>query len=249
MASKRIPTPSPSSSSNPDGEGSDRDVLDTSIFVNLSAQHHYLDVLIGKSFIQERGFKPGREDGKHKDQIISHGWTLVVAKPVSAPMSVVREFYVNTLETQNGISYMRGKQVIYTKQAINELFHVDTLPSGATNWAESQRFETDLDKLIKKLCKPGTKWTTKAGTDRKVHFPQTTLSRYAKVWYSFICASVLPTSHHTDVITDRAILLYGIIKGKSIDIRHIINQSMLRYMKGEVLLGESSMHQSSLDCI
>lgn len=179
MAPKRIRTQSPSSSSEHESRDNNRNVLDTTRFVNLSAQHYYMDVLVGKSFVPERGFRPG-EDGKLKNQIRGHTWLSVVAKPVAAPMAIVREFYANARETQNGISFVRGQQVRYTKEAINEIFHVRTLPSGAENWAESQRFETDLDKLVKELCKPGTKWTTKSGTDRKVHFPQTSLGRYAK---------------------------------------------------------------------
>ena len=81
------------------------------------------------------------------------------------------------------------------------------------------------------MCRPGTAWKLKMGTDQKVQFPQTALNRFAKAWYSFLCASILPTSHHQDVTVERAALLYGILKGSSMDMGLIINQSMLRFMR------------------
>lgn len=131
-----------------------------------------------------------------KDMIIGRGWALVCGTPLSAQMAIVREFYANARKTQNGIAFVRGKQVSYTKEAINEIFHLATLPSDESNWVEYQRYETDLDQLIQEICKLGTKWATKAGTDRKVHFPQTALSvpsRLGTVLYVQICCPPLIT--------------------------------------------------------
>lgn len=126
----------------------------------------------------ERGFKPIKEDGRILDQIRQRGWALFVETPYSDPISIVREFYAATRETQNGISFVRGKQVHYTPQAISALYHLPTPSPTATLWVQAQLFEKDLDKLMEDMCKSRTSWKTKAGTTQKIHFPQTALNRY-----------------------------------------------------------------------
>lgn len=44
------------------------------------------------------------------------------------------------------------------------------------------------------------------------------LSRYGKAWYSFICAKMIPITHVSDVVKERAVLLFAIMKGKTIDV-------------------------------
>lgn len=97
---KCIRTPQPSSSSSSDSvEGISKDTLDPSKCMNLLAHHYYWDVLVGKTFMPERGLKPNQGDGKILDQIRQYGWLSFVCTPCSAPMVVVREFYANSCKT------------------------------------------------------------------------------------------------------------------------------------------------------
>ncbi|EOY08722.1 Uncharacterized protein TCM_023809 [Theobroma cacao] len=48
-----------------------------------------------------------------------------------------------------------------------------------------------------------------------------------KVWYHFLKAKMLPIKHLSDVTKDRAMLLYAIILGKSIDIGQLIFNSIV----------------------
>lgn len=88
---------------------------------------------------------------------------------------------------------------------------------------------SDLNDVIQMLCKSCTVWTTKKGTTKKISFPHTALSCYAKAWYNFICANLMPTRHQNYVTKDRVILLFGIVIGKRIDVGGIINTSITWY--------------------
>lgn len=57
--------------------------------MNLSVQHYYLDVLMGKMFVQKRVLKPNKEDDKLKEMIVGHSWALFVAMPLAALMALV----------------------------------------------------------------------------------------------------------------------------------------------------------------
>lgn len=92
--------------------------------------------------------------------------------------------------------------------------------------------ELDLNEVSRVLCKPGTVWATKEGTTEKLSFPHTALSRYVKAWYSFICANLMPIRHQNDVTKDRAVLLFGIVTGKRVDVGRIIYSSITRYLMG-----------------
>lgn len=147
-------------------------------------------------------------------------------------MAIVREFYANAQETMNGFSFVRGIQVDYKPRAIRRVFNLPDPPAGRTNWVEAKRMETDLDVVITDLCIPGTQWTCTPGTNQPKTFSASTLNRYAKAWNLFVCTKLMPSSHQHEVTVEREIILWGIIVGKDMDVGHLINQNMLRYMRG-----------------
>lgn len=101
----------------------------------------------------------------------------------------------------------------------------------------AKRFETDLDQAITDLYVPGAKWAIKPDTDTKTNFLDITLNRYAKACNNFICTNLMPSTHQHDMTANRAIILWGIIMGKYIDIGHLLHQSMLCYMRGSTTDG------------
>lgn len=89
--------------------------------------------------------------------------------------------------------------------------------------------------MLYQLGKPGTKWTLKQGTTEKVSFPHMALSRYAQAWYSFICATLMPTRHQNAVTKYRALLLYAIMTGAPVDVGMTIRGSIIKTLKGSTI--------------
>lgn len=67
-------------------------------------------------------------------------------------------------------------------------------------------------------------------TDQQVadHFPVSKLSRYGKAWHACICTKLMPCQHMSDVINQRAALLFCIAKDYSVDIGEVIYDSVLK---------------------
>ena len=77
----------------------------------------------------------------------------------------------------------------------------------------------DLTEVANTIFKLGTQWKMSNGETNSVK--TSTLSKEAKIWHYFIGARFMPSSHLSDVTKDRAILIYCILTGKTIDIGSI----------------------------
>ena len=54
------------------------------------------------------------------------------------------------------------------------------------------------------------------------HFPRKALVDNIRPWYAFVCVNLQPTAHLSDVTRERAILLYALVTGASIDVGRVI---------------------------
>ena len=99
------------------------------------------------------------------------------------------------------------------------------------DWVRKDKRNIDLDQIVYELCIPGTTWKRNPSTNVRVSFPASTMNRYARAWNLFICHSIMPSGHHHDVTVDRAILLFGILSGKYVDIAYVIHQNIMRFLR------------------
>ena len=74
---------------------------------------------------------------------------------------------------------------------------------------------------------PGARWTySVSDPTRPVNVPANVFNRFAHAWYHFIKHNLIPTSQRYEVTTDRALLMYCIYSGRSIDVVTIIKDSI-----------------------
>ena len=122
----------------------------------------------------------------------------------------------------------------YRPEAIRRLLGATARHRGQEDWVQRSRVEVDLDEIVYELCTPGTVWRMSVGTPSvPTTFPTAALNRYAKAWNAFICANNMPSSHSHDVTVDRAILLYGIVTDRYVDLGHVISQGIHRFLQGD----------------
>lgn len=148
------------------------------------------------------------------------------------PLNVVHEFYANAKVEKNDITVVRGMSVDYSPRAIRTLLGPRAKPKGAVDWSLMKRDDVDLDVVIAELCIPGTVWKFRPGTTERTTFPSSSLTKFARVWFLFICSNIIPSSHVADVTVERAILLWGILKGEYVDLGNLINQNIHRFLGG-----------------
>lgn len=72
--------------------------MDLTKFISLATQIEYYRI-VAKTFVKERGLKPGKEDDQMLEMIRERCWLGVVASHVPAQMAIIREFYANSKET------------------------------------------------------------------------------------------------------------------------------------------------------
>ena len=88
----------------------------------------------------------------------------------------------------------------------------------------------NLTEVANTICKSGTQWKMSNGEAFLVK--SSTLTKAAKIWYYFVGARFSLSSHLSNVTKDRAILIYCILSGKTIDIGSILHASMLLSPRG-----------------
>ena len=69
----------------------------------------------------------------------------------------------------------------------------------------------NMEEISNEICGEGTKWNIVRR--EHAHFPSKDLHQNMKVWHHFICSRLVPTLDTSEVMKDRALLLYGIKKG------------------------------------
>ncbi|KAK1394370.1 hypothetical protein POM88_013426 [Heracleum sosnowskyi] len=188
--------------------------------------------LLSKAVAKERGFIPTHRDGNLVAMITTKGWEGICEAPEPVPLGIVREFYANAKAEKNGYSVVRGFTVDYTPAAISRVLRLPRMTQGEEDWALKTRADVDLENIVGVLCVPGTTWKYKSGTTEPVTFPASAMNRYAKAWNLFVCANIMPSSHAHDVTVERAIVLWGILNGKYVDLGVLLNRSIVRFLRG-----------------
>ena len=83
-------------------------------------------------------------------------------------------------------------------------------------------FEDDIILLV--IAKPGAAWEVSKKQKKTLKGMQ--LTPMARLWQYSVCAKLMPESHYSTVTYEKAILLYSIATGKSMDVGDIIYNSV-----------------------
>ena len=88
----------------------------------------------------------------------------------------------------------------------------------------------DLKKIAEKLTDGKTQLRQEKGGPKTLN--RGSLTEEAKVWFYFLASVLVPTRHLSTVREQEAVILYAILKGYKINIGTIIENSIMRYHKG-----------------
>ena len=125
----------------------------------------------------------------------------------------MREFYANAPKHDNRKIFVRRKQVNFSGKAINKFFKLPNIErDGYTEFIGKQ---IDYEEILQEIAVPGTKW--KLTNDKPITLPSIGLTKECKAWYYFVGARLMHVRHFSDITKDRAILLYCLVTGKSLD--------------------------------
>ncbi|KAK6119784.1 hypothetical protein DH2020_046475 [Rehmannia glutinosa] len=199
---------------------------DTERFVSQATQETFFGKLMTRRINAERGFQPGPQDGHLHRMIRERQWQKLCAPPPPFAPILVKEFYANASDPDEDPTnvYLRGERITYTPADIREYYSLPAVDhSPYTDFLAGQ---PDLDMIVHALCRPDTECRPAREGGGTMVFSHTTLSRYGRAWYHFLCQNLMPTSHLSDVTPPRARLLYAIIHGIQFDAAVIIAESI-----------------------
>ena len=139
---------------------------------------------------------------------------------------IVREFFANLVGKKEKMCYVRGKWISFDNKEINKTYNLKEHKDGS----KFKKLLKDLDnQMIVKLLMGGKgEWnSTKKNPYESI--ARGSLTEEEKVWFYFLGSVFLPSNHLSTMRKDKALLLYAILKGYKLNLRKIIEKSILNY--------------------
>ena len=206
---------------------------DASRFTCQEAFRKYQRSARGQKIIPERGLQvcPTSEPDIAKI-IADRGWESLVASPAPAIVPIVREFYANAVVGYEHV-YVRGLMVPFDSKSINAVYNLPDIIND--DFSTALESDVNLGEVIRTLCKPGAAWKKVRGVE--VSFPTSALTTYSKTWMRFIWAKLMPSTRANDIPKNKAIFLYSILSGRSIDIGKVMHSSIVHSSRIRTTIG------------
>ena len=196
--------------------GSSSSTFDNKIFLSTNAKSHFHNSVKKRSCLNERVFEIDSPWLDYFDHIIKQrGWQEFCKQPKVIAMTIVHKFYANTFEGPASVATIRERQIQYDFGTINALLKIQNAPHRP-NQVTMLNDTADMDEMSQVLCSKAVTWTMARGI--RTAFATKELQPAMKIWHHFVCARLVPTSHLTKVMQDRALLLYDIRKGLIINV-------------------------------
>lgn len=147
----------------------------------------------------------------------------ICKQPLAITKPIVREFYANANEHNNGSAFIQGKFVPFTTDAINAYFEI--LEAVVNEYYEYIKREPNFNEVINHFCKRNGEWKMSKGLPSS--FKMSQLHGAYKCWLYYLAARLISIKHVNDITKDRALLLYCILIGKAIDVGKLIYITIL----------------------
>lgn len=197
-------------------------------FTSSVHQERYSEFLANKKFVEEKNFR--LEGNKFLDiqvMIVSRGWVELTSFAKDASTTLAKEFFANAYqgpaknERMKFTSFIRGKNVPFHDNIINELFGLENYEQCSFEARKAKGSNIDHQEIRSTLCRPEADWVrNKDGTPTKLRTSD--LTPLAKVWAMFVLRTLLPCSNVSDLTILKANLLTAILKGEPVNVGRLL---------------------------
>ncbi|MED6141270.1 hypothetical protein PIB30_101654, partial [Stylosanthes scabra] len=160
-------------------------------------------------------------------------------KPIQAVGHLmVKEFYANAWEPDKAkrkpytyTSMVRGTDISFAPDNTKRVLKLrkDPIPNAPSYHERKANKDYRLDHVLEDLCEEGADWGRHR--DGRPHFlRRSDLEPMTKGWYEFICRSILPTTNHSELTVEKAVLIHSIIIGENINVEEIIAEQIYKFV-------------------
>ncbi|MED6184476.1 hypothetical protein PIB30_047798 [Stylosanthes scabra] len=175
------------------------------LFKTLYHEAHYKRLFIAREVLPKARIEVDDDSlAPMAIQIKTRKWQKLTRPNLNVGYSLVREFYTNAWKTDAD----KKSPSPYTTHANNDL---------------------RLEEVLACLCEERAQWVLHA--DGRPHFlRRADLQPMARGWYEFVCRSIIPTTNHSEVTVERAVLIHSIIIGEDIQVEEIIADQIYKHV-------------------
>jgi hypothetical protein len=202
----------------------------------ISNEHEErFEKLIKRTIQPERFIRlsPGDNYRKIVETFEKRKWGKICEPEAEINYDIVREFYANVLQLEEGVAYhyqtrVRGKIIAFNRDAINTyLGHPLTLAGNmrCEYRAKETANDWDLAAVSAHLCLEGRTYDLNDQGFAK-SWKRENLNLEARAYLVLLLNNIRPRSHSTTISLDVGCLLYYIMIGKSVDVASIIAAEM-----------------------
>ncbi|MED6200959.1 hypothetical protein PIB30_090347 [Stylosanthes scabra] len=151
-------------------------------------------------------------------QIRMRKWEKFTAPLQAVGHNLVKEFYANAWEPD------KAKRKPYTYTTMSNPF-----PNAPSYHERKANKDYRIEEVQECLCLEGREWVLHK--DGRPHYlRRNDLEPMAKGWYDFVCRSILPTTNHSELTVERAVLIHSIIIGENIIVEEIIAEQFYKFI-------------------
>ncbi|MED6177674.1 hypothetical protein PIB30_100353 [Stylosanthes scabra] len=222
---------------------SEADAFDNHRFRTLFNQRLYEETVCKKEIIAEVGFDLNEDEyPEMRQQIALRGWRRL-ASPREVTKTMIREFFANAARSEDEMdgqqlhpytSHVRGVEIDFSPATIRRVmrFKEDT-PGAENNYDYRQKYDQQLDTVIRDLCIEGATWKMSKGRDpRPIQLRRPDLIPVARGWQEFIINNIIPTGNKSEIIVSREVLIHYIIKGEDVRAEELIADNIAIIAQG-----------------
>ncbi|MED6106944.1 hypothetical protein PIB30_009553 [Stylosanthes scabra] len=163
-------------------------------------------------------------------QIKARRWEKFTNPILAVGHLMVKEFYANAWESEKEKrkpytykTMVRGKDISFAPSDIKRVLKLKSnpFPNAASYHERKANKDYRLEEVLEDLCIEGAEWV-RHKDGRPQYLRRNDLEPMAKGWYDFVCRSILPTTNHSELTVERAVLIHSIIIGENINVEEII---------------------------
>ncbi|MED6190593.1 hypothetical protein PIB30_107366 [Stylosanthes scabra] len=139
-------------------------------------------------------------------------------------MTLVREFYANRNEKNQGEVYMRGRKIPCHLRDIEGVLHLPRLEGKSELQQTGERYdnnELDMNEVMQVIGQEGTTWPAVPG-----RLDKNLLNKDAWMWLKLVVSNIMPTRHETTLGIDHILLIYALMAGMSVSLPGVMVATM-----------------------
>ncbi|KOM38914.1 hypothetical protein LR48_Vigan03g229600 [Vigna angularis] len=207
-------------------ENKRKEKIYSAIFLTPEHKKHFSNVQSRKLLMERKVTLLPQDVPEFSNEILERQWSSLCTYPEPANIAVVQEFYANAKsfspDSEPFWSYVRGQRISFSADAINEFLNTEWEDDDELcGYAELMATELDHEEIEQTLCIAGGSFQRNR-QQQPLHIKRVHLHSLSRLWMPLVHSNISPCTHVSDVTVNRAVILYAILTGRSVNLGKLI---------------------------